>query len=51
MNIRMRRACVGILAAASLLGGAAGMLAAIEEGSPSLHPTLSYSKVLAGSEP
>ena len=51
MNIRMRRACVGILAAASLLGGAAGMLAAIEEGSPSFHPTLSYSKVLAGSEP
>lgn len=51
MNIRMRRACVGILAAALLLGGAAGMLAAFEEGSPSIHPTLAYSKALAGSEP
>ncbi|MEE8257003.1 MAG: hypothetical protein V3R60_03865 [Acidobacteriota bacterium] len=47
----MRRACVGILTAALLLGGAAGMLAAFEEGNPSLHPTVAYTKVLVGSEP
>ena len=51
MNIKMRRACVGILTAALLLGGAAGMLAAFEEGNPSLHPTVAYTKVLVGSEP
>ncbi len=51
MNIKMRRACVGILAAASLLGGAADMLAAFEEGNPSIHPTLAYTKVFVGSQP
>ena len=51
MNIKMRRACVGILTAALLLGGAAGMLAAFEEGNPSINPTVAYTKVLVGSEP
>lgn len=51
MNIKMSRACVGILAAASLLGGAAGMLAAFEGGSPSIHPTVAFTKVLTGSDP
>ena len=51
MNIKMSRSCVGILAAASLLGSAAGMLTAFGERSPSIYPTVAFTRVLAGSDP
>ena len=51
MKMMMGRAYPVILAAAYLLVGSARLFAAVEGESPSIRPTLTFTKVLPGSEP